>query len=182
MTAVYTSKIAKDGAGNSFNAAVQDQDGTGASIAGVHTLRNTAGGRRQSGDIGSSNRRERLAGLDRHQHGGRHRDHRRVYALGRRRRHRLAFDDLDHALWYVERFRRRIAAAYRRRPRGGREPCDHRRQFRIGGDSGGAGDRQCEFCRPFHRRRERRPTPPMSPAPAASSRFSRGFLAKFPAR
>jgi hypothetical protein len=43
MTAVYTSKIAKDGAGNSFNAAVQDQDGTGASIAGVHTLRNTAG-------------------------------------------------------------------------------------------------------------------------------------------
>ena len=43
MTAVYTTKTARDGVGNSFNAALQDQDGTGASVAGVHALRDSAG-------------------------------------------------------------------------------------------------------------------------------------------
>ena len=43
MTAVYITKTAKDGAGNAFNAALQDQDGFGASVAGVHALRNAAG-------------------------------------------------------------------------------------------------------------------------------------------
>ena len=33
MTAVYITKTAKDGAGNAFNAALQDQDGSGASVA-----------------------------------------------------------------------------------------------------------------------------------------------------
>jgi len=43
MTASYITKTAKDGAGNPFNAALQDQDGSGASVAGVHALRNAAG-------------------------------------------------------------------------------------------------------------------------------------------
>jgi hypothetical protein len=43
MTAVYTTKPAKDGAGGSFNAALQDKDGTGASLAVVHALRDASG-------------------------------------------------------------------------------------------------------------------------------------------
>jgi hypothetical protein len=43
MTAAYLTKKAKDAEGGEFNAALQDQDGTGASVALVHALRDSTG-------------------------------------------------------------------------------------------------------------------------------------------